>query len=907
MRTILTACILLVGSIIHAQENTTATAAPTEREFISFRDGNPFENGVVVDDGRALRIDKGYLVLNRKLDWSGYDFLKIDMDLDAKEPLDFYMEIHDAQTKGYWTRVNYNTIIPPGKSTFIVPLRQLFVGEKSRPGPNLLLDKITRFILNVGDNPSGPLTISRLRLEKDTTAAEISFDGLYAFDFGSKTSPVMESFTQVTPETRYEKESGFGFVRNDGLRAFDARQPEPLYQDFILLWSNEFAVDMPNGKYRVMVNLDCPGGFWGENQVYQKRTIKANGKTVLEETLDFDGYNKHYYRFWNLDDMPWENTFDKYQKTTFHEKYFDTEVTDGQLKIGFEGDDWGCCLSAIVIYPAEKSTQGEKFLRFAEEKRRFHFDNYFKRVLPTPSGDPLQPNDTDKKRGFVAFQRDFMQEVNYNGTPRKEEILTELKASAFAGEYEPITLSLVPLQHLGKVTVTASEWTGPSGAVIPASAIDIGYVSYRLSRVTMEGTVYTIAPRMIMPLNSVEIKEGITRRFWLTVKTPQDCAPGLYNGKLAVRAENGGTAEIPVKFLVRKGNLDAIDIPAGPFGHAVHTSWRKDAKGDAFSQLLLDNSLRKLREYGFNCATGLPRINYRGFKDGKPVLDYRSADSDMKLLKELGFTAFVAYGGGLGGFSPYYKDDDAMKSAGFDDYSLFIRAIYSEIEKHAESNGWIPLYFYLADEPIGDDLIRSAENAEEYRKAFPQGPPYFSGASSFTGGNAEDPHFRLAKAFHIVSWNGHDEKGTRLLQKAGGQWAFYNDGNRWTFGDYMFKCVREFDMKFRVSWHFNACAGNPYYALDCREDDYAWCNSSPDGNLIPSLDFERTREGIEDYRRLQTLERLAKEKQDQDGLNVIENRMQSFRFGQRNHDRIFPVTDWKDSRKKVDDAIEKLR
>ena len=57
-------------------------------------------------------------------------------------------------------------------------------------------------------------------------------------------------------------------------------------------------------------------------------------------------------------------------------------------------------------------------------------------------------------------------------------------------------------------------------------------------------------------------------------------------------------------------------------------------------------------------------------------------------------------------------------------------------------------------------------------------------------------------------------------------------------GDYMHKCVREFDMKFRLVWHLNCAAGNPYYTLDCREDDYAWVNASPSGTLIPSVEFE---------------------------------------------------------------------
>jgi hypothetical protein len=53
----------------------------------------------------------------------------------------------------------------------------------------------------------------------------------------------------------------------------------------------------------------------------------------------------------------------------------------------------------------------------------------------------------------------------------------------------------------------------------------------------------------------------------------------------------------------------------------------------------------------------------------------------------------------------------------------------------------------------------------------------------------------------------------------------------------------------------NIVAGDPYYALDCREDDYAWCNSSPAGDLIPSVHFEQLREGLDDYRRLLTLTR----------------------------------------------------
>src|SRR5262249_51788773 len=149
--------------------------------------------------------------------------------------------------------------------------------------------------------------------------------------------------------------------------------------------------------------------------------------------------------------------------------------------------------------------------------------------------------------------------------------------------------------------------------------------------------------------------------------------------------------------------------------------------------------------------------------------------------------------------------------------------IFTAVQDHAERAGWLPVYWNLGDEPIGDDLLRASENAEAYRRAFPKGPPWFTAPSSFQGRDKSDPHFRLARSLHVVAWNGHDAAGVDLLHAAGGDWAFYNGGDRWTFGVYMYKAAKRYGMKYRLAWHWNNCAGDPYYALDCREDDYAWC------------------------------------------------------------------------------------
>ena len=135
----------------------------------------------------------------------------------------------------------------------------------------------------------------------------------------------------------------------------------------------------------------------------------------------------------------------------------------------------------------------------------------------------------------------------------------------------------------------------------------------------------------------------------------------------------------------------------------------------------MKKSFQKMREYGFTACSGLPSIAYRGFSQGKPLLDFTAADASMKLLKELGFLGVSSYGGGVSGFDAYFKDSAAMGSAGFTDYGDFVKAIYSQVERQAVQHDWIPVYFNLADEPIGDDLVRWPRMPRSTAKPFRTG------------------------------------------------------------------------------------------------------------------------------------------------------------------------------------------
>jgi hypothetical protein len=623
--------------------------------------------------------------------------------------------------------------------------------------------------------------------------------------------------------------------------------------------------------------------------------------------MTFDSLKQKYFRFWDTEDSPTDDTFDKYQQPYYQEKEFDVDVTDGQLNLDFRGDNYACSVSAVIIYAAAKAEQGRQFLDYVAEKRRFFFDNYFHRVLHKPTGDPLAPSAADTQRGFVVFARDTMQDVYYNDTPQRDEIGRPATGFGFAGEYEPLTVAICPLADLGEVYVTIGDLVGPG--TIGSKNVAVGYASYRLTRVSADGAVYTIAPRFVVPRATVDVRKGETRQFWLTVRPGEDAKPGVYRGEITIAPQHGQPARVPVEYQVYPGTLDAVDVPVGPWSYEIRTPWDDgDPAARAFHETMAERSLRKLRDYGFTTFSGLPRVRYLGFKQGKPVFDFSEGDRQMELARRVGFEMPVVTYTEFAGLNLYYQDEAAMKAAGFSDYSQFVRSLFAPIEEHAQATGWLPVYWNLGDEPIGDDLRRAAENAEAYRTAFPQGPPWFTAATSFDSAKSDDPHYRFAKALHVANVNGHNEESIRMLQRSGGGWAFYNGGNRWTYGVYLYKAAKQFDMKFRLSWHWNAAAGDPYYALDCREDDYAWCNANADGELIPSISFEREmREGLDDYRYLLTLARLADQRDDAAGRSLIAERMAAFKLGQREHDQLFPVSDWRAFRRRMADCIARLR
>jgi hypothetical protein len=399
-----------------------------------------------------------------------------------------------------------------------------------------------------------------------------------------------------------------------------------------------------------------------------------------------------------------------------------------------------------------------------------------------------------------------------------------------------------------------SDLNGP--ATIPASAIKVGYVSSRISRVKMDGSIYTIKPRFVMNTSEVNLPKDTVRRFWTNIEVPKGTPKGIYKGSLALDFADGKTDFVKVEFeVVSNKELPILDVPTGPWGLEIRVPWYAEDMAD-WNLAMDEKCLALMQKYGCTSfSTGL-NIGIKGTGETL-TLDFTTADFKMALAKKYGMLAVVNYGSFISGVNMYgYPTSQDPKKYGFDSLDSFYKHILRLIDEHAKADDWLPLMVTACDEPVDGNISKAAVNATILKKCVTE-RIRFLGATSMIGNDADNPHQPLVRNMDIANYNKHDVESIGVANESGG-WSFYNGGNRWTYGFYMYMLSKKYNMHSRLAWHWNANAGDPYYALDCREDDYAWANANTKGELVTSLQFERIREGIDDYRYLLALEELIK-------------------------------------------------
>ncbi len=846
----------LIPILLACHPGPPAGAEPATRMLADFEAGKaPFsggrlERGTPIAGRASLRVNRRYASLDERQDWSGFDYLRLDVYNPQPHPARFLVEIRDADSEGYWSRVNFHTVAPPGTSTVTLSTTH-YTGEKSRPGRPLKPGAVTALILNVFDH--GPLLFDNIRLERTGPAGGAGQADILAWDYGPPDTPLMPGFERG-PVHKKRPDRRAGWMRGGDKKPYDCLQPDPLTRDLIFTGYDTFRIDLENGRYLAAFSIEFPGGYWGEVQKYRERVVRANGVAVVSNRMDAAAFRSWYFRHADREDRPGMDVFAEYIDPLIDSQIVPVTVTNGHLDLSFSGQDWTPSLSYLAVAPAEQKMAFEAFLETSRTRRREHFRNHFRQVPPPRSGADAPA------AGYRLFHRPFMAAVHAQDGPRAGETLPPdgLSITAARGEERPLTLALQPGEPLGPIALRLSAFTNQSGASLPASSLQPGWIDYRISRHNLSGSIFSVRPRYWHPLPAPDAP-GLTRRFWLRLRVPEDQEPGTYRGTLTVAPARAPATDVPVTIRALPFVLHPIDdVPVGPWGSGIPLPWFRGAPATAaWEQDLFHKTLAALREVGATSLSGRPRVR-ASFEDGAVTLHTRPADREMALLRQHGFTRLISsYGIRNIGYDLYRGLDDATaRTHGFPDAMAALRTLYTALDDHAASNRWARVAWTLCDEPGGARLRRAIRVAEQHR-TISVGLDHhtFMGATALTGADPDDPHLRLARALNLAVLNPHDQDAVEAIRGAGNAFGFYNGGNRWTLGRYMKMLVDDWDLALRLTWHYNNNAGDPYYALDSREDDYSWYNSNADGELVPSMTLLReVLPGYNDYRLFRTLQ-----------------------------------------------------
>jgi len=753
-------------------------------------------------------------------DWSKYDTLKIDLFNPSEEVLRMQINLRDrASGPEYQNRANLGFRVRPGPTTFELSLS----GLKTTGGRVMDRTHVASLLIMFAA-PKEPVEvfIDSVRLVKEKP---LEVAGLEAFDFGPADSPVFPGFTLVTERTAYDDRTGFGWLDTRNLVSADRVTPGVLERDWVR-GAATFAVKVPNGKYHVWM-LSADSGDWCFREHWSEKRIKAQGRTVYERRMTHDEFLKQFFANLDVEDLPGQDVYMLYVESRWWPVEFDVEVTGGRLEVSLEGDPWATLVNAIVLYPFSQRDAGDAWLKNLADRRRRDFYMKFVEVPVPEKRVEVFPNETEKKRGYVVFQRPWSEPVWPTSSPRGGgQEIDALEVTLAQGEFEPVTFSIYPFQDLGKVRVTADV---PFPMRADRTTVDVGYVQYKVKRTEFQGTAYQSRPTLIRKRNELRIDRGVTRRFWLTVVAPQDIAGGTYRGSVTITPEHGEPTMLPLTVTVldfvlgeTKDRMFALSgTNPQPFHEWVNGS--SDATWKAF-----EASWRNQRNHGFNTpVTG---------SDLETVRKIMTAAKPMGLASQ--FKCWLPY-------------QNRYREGVVSDAEKRMRPIVEA----AKANGWPEPVFTFLDEPSNggessrSEALKLASALRSIRKVK-------------LAGDLNSPADEVF--FPLLDYSGIGD-GCRIspatLQKIrdahSTPWLVNAGKERFWWGVAFYALSKQYDVRLKEDYAYMTWHGDPFFDLDAANSDYCAAYPGPDGDINTPW-FEECREGIDDFWYLWTLDYLTK-------------------------------------------------
>ena len=477
------------------------------------------------------------------------------------------------------------------------------------------------------------------------------------------------------------------------------------------------------------------------------------------------------------------------------------------------------------------------YAKFEVSDEDFRGSYEVKHIEETPA--PV-PGKADSDRGFIAFMRYPEAMVFSNTNPKKDEITDVFKLVSAKGQPEIVTLGIWPMKDMTGTKVLPSDLVS-AGGKISKSNIDVRVVRYMSQTVGLPYMKnYLVMPKLLEKVEAFNIKSGVTRQFWLTIKIPEDAKEGKYTGEVAITYEGGkGVVKLEVEVL--------------PFSVADNPKLTYAMCGEEIDERCFIDQKEHL----------MNTIFPNGFSN-------KEVEKALELYKKTGFKHFII---------PFYMDMPTASKGGFKNYKSSkeiprAKEIAEYFVGKCKKEGLPPIAWVPVDEPgIGEMIdgvsIGTKRNdiARELLTAIRTVPGAMT-AETVSVGSVE-PLFEL---LDVIVWGNFTEEAVVKAQKAKKLCWYYPNGAVSPMGESNTGYIYSRYSHSYFPWMYNLDGVTAWtYPMgpSWKPTDYmgkgekgikrekGWIGV--DGKPIPSIQWELCRQGIVDARYIYKLETLVKE------------------------------------------------
>jgi hypothetical protein len=307
---------------------------------------------------------------------------------------------------------------------------------------------------------------------------------------------------------------------------------------------------------------------------------------------------------------------------------------------------------------------------------------------PVPTGE-------DKQQGFILFHRSVLERVYPSSRPRSGERVSSVTLHATLGEYEPVQLAVYPLRDLQALEVDASDLISTDGHLIPRAQVVARMVRYYGAPLSIRvANRFGIVPKTLEIAVPVDLRTASARPYWITVHVPDEVPGGLYEGTVTFR-HRSGVRSVHLAVDVVPTRLREPDILYGALSTNILANVWKRRRAAADLQRA-DLMFRDQREHGMNSISIRSGRMYQE-RDGHPYLP--DLDAAMDFYKRYGFTQPLVYCPGQ-----LLKTNKLHRSGSYREYDAdeavplaqFIARYYTQAFRNAGLPG---LMFMPVEEP----------------------------------------------------------------------------------------------------------------------------------------------------------------------------------------------------------------